>query len=332
MKSKKENEYLTKMYFEEALRIKEDGRYEVSLPWKGDHLPLSNNKEIAMKRLGTSTRKLHHENLFTAYDDMFKEWASLGIIENDPVESSSRHHEHYLPHRPVVKQHGTTKVRPDFDASARQVGSPSLNQCLESGPNLLELTPSLLLRFREHKYNIVADIQKAFLQISVRPEDRNFLKFFWWNGKENVEPKIMRHARVFEELGSLKNLSVSRCFHPASSGQHGISVHTFCDASQFAYAAAVFVRIECADVVQVNLLAAKSRVASVKTITIPRLELLAATVGARLCRSVLRQLQWDNIKQHYWTDSTTVLGWIQREELWSVSTNNRVQEIRKLTD
>ncbi|GBN77178.1 hypothetical protein AVEN_36380-1 [Araneus ventricosus] len=164
------------------MKLNQDGRYEVSLPWKGDHLPLPSNKEIAMKRLETSTRKLHHENLFTAYDDVFKEWASLGIIENDPVESSSRHHEHYLPHRPVVKQQGTTKSCP------------------------------------------------------------------------------------------------------------------------------------------------------VKTITIPRLELLAATVGARLCRSVLSALQWDNVDTHYWTDSTTVLGWIQREELWSVFVNNRVQEIRKLTD
>ncbi|GBM35743.1 hypothetical protein AVEN_108945-1 [Araneus ventricosus] len=125
----------------------------------------------------------------------------------------------------------------------------------------------------------------------------------------------LEFLKWFEELSSLKNLSVRRCFYPASSGQHGISVHAFCDASQFAYAAAVFIRIECADVVQVNLLAAKSRVAPVKTITIPRLELLAATVGARLCRSVLSALQWDNVDTHYWTDSTTVLRSIQLEEL-----------------
>ncbi|GBN41979.1 hypothetical protein AVEN_267698-1 [Araneus ventricosus] len=93
MKSKKENECPTQLYFEEAVRINEDGRYEVSLPWKRDHLPLPSNKEIAMKQLETSTRKLHHENLFTAYDDVFKEWASLCIIENYPVESSSRHHD-----------------------------------------------------------------------------------------------------------------------------------------------------------------------------------------------------------------------------------------------
>ncbi|GFT30839.1 integrase catalytic domain-containing protein [Trichonephila clavipes] len=102
----------------------------------------------------------------------FKEWELLGIvIENYTVDSSSHMHEHYLPHQPVVKQHGTTKVCPVFDASARQVGSPSLNQCLESGPNLLELIPNLLLRFREHKYGIAADIENAFLQISVQPED-----------------------------------------------------------------------------------------------------------------------------------------------------------------
>jgi len=40
--------------------------------------------------------------------------------------------EHYLPHRPVVKESGTTKVRPVFDASARERGQPSLNQCLEN--------------------------------------------------------------------------------------------------------------------------------------------------------------------------------------------------------
>ncbi|GBO11785.1 hypothetical protein AVEN_254698-1 [Araneus ventricosus] len=56
--------------------------------------------------------------------------------------------------------------------------------------------------------------------------------------------------------------------------------------------AAVFVRIEYAYVVHVHLLAAKSRVAPVKIVTIPRLDLLAATVGARLCRSVLSALQW----------------------------------------
>jgi hypothetical protein len=67
---------------------------------------------------------------------------------------------HYLTHRPVVKESGTTRVRPVFDASARERGQPSLNQCLEEGVNLMEIIPTLLLRFLLHWIGIIADIRK----------------------------------------------------------------------------------------------------------------------------------------------------------------------------
>ncbi|XP_035215924.1 uncharacterized protein LOC118189436 [Stegodyphus dumicola] len=82
-----------------------------------------------------------------------------------------------------------------FDVSARQIGSPSLNQCLESGPNLLELIPSLLLRFREFRNCVIIDIEKAFLQVSVHPEERNYLRF-WWNNSDCKEIKVMQHNRL----------------------------------------------------------------------------------------------------------------------------------------
>ncbi|GFS88889.1 integrase catalytic domain-containing protein [Nephila pilipes] len=157
-----------------------------------------------------------------------------------------------------------------------------------------------------------------------------------WKGNipwdREVEDNLkLEFLKWFEGLISLK-LSVRRCFSPIISGQHNLSIHTFCDASQFAYAAAVFVRIEYSGVVHVNLLAAKSRVAPVKTIIIPRLDFLAATMRAQLCRSVLSALQWDNVNSHYWTDSTTVSSWNQREKLWSLFVNDRIQEVRELTD
>ena len=193
--SRKMRDYRTKQYFEDTVEINEEGRYEIALPWKDDHLPLPSNKDLALKRLEITTNKLlQSENLFQDYDKVFREWESLGIIEEIPQEAVQ--HEHYFPHRPVVKEQSSTKVRPVFDASAKQVGSPSLNQCLECGPNLLELIPSLLLKFRERKYGIIADIEKAFLQISVRPEERNFLLFFWWRGGEPGSLKIMRHTGV----------------------------------------------------------------------------------------------------------------------------------------
>ena len=85
---------------------------------------------------------------------------------------------HYLPHRPVVKESGTTRVRTVFDASARERGQPSLNQCLEKVVNLIEIIPAILLRVRINQIGIIADIRKAFLQISLCEGDRDFLRFF----------------------------------------------------------------------------------------------------------------------------------------------------------
>jgi hypothetical protein len=93
-----------------------------------------------------------------------------------------------------VKESGTTRVRPMFDSSAREHGQPSHNQCLEKGMNLKEIIPTLLLRFRLQQIGVIADIRKTFLQISLCPEDRHFLRFLWVT--EEGALKIFRHVRV----------------------------------------------------------------------------------------------------------------------------------------
>lgn len=76
------------------------------------------------------------------------------------------------------------------------------------------------------------------------------------------------------------------------------SLHTFCDAGKTAYAAAVFIRFEYSSYVQVQLIQAKSRVAPVKAVTIPRLELLAATIGTRLTTSIVKELEQKDIARY----------------------------------
>ena len=63
-------------------------------------------------------------------------------------------------------------------ASARSVG-PSLNDCLHVGPKFGQKILEILLRFCVHKVAVVADIEKAFLMISINERDRNALRFMW---------------------------------------------------------------------------------------------------------------------------------------------------------
>lgn len=72
---------------------------------------------------------------------------------------------HYLSLRDVIKDERTTKIRPVFDAASKTKNYPSLNESLEVGPNLIELIPSILRRFRIGQLGIIADIKRSFLEI-----------------------------------------------------------------------------------------------------------------------------------------------------------------------
>ncbi|GFW81639.1 integrase catalytic domain-containing protein [Trichonephila clavipes] len=112
------------------------------------------------------------------FKSVFRQWEDLNIIERVP-EVELNNECHYLPHRSVIKlDSATTKILPAFDASAREKGKPSLNDCLYKGVNLIELIPDILDRFRIYPVGIVADIEKAFLMLSVAPKDRDYLRFF----------------------------------------------------------------------------------------------------------------------------------------------------------
>ncbi|XP_035215196.1 uncharacterized protein LOC118188793 [Stegodyphus dumicola] len=129
------------------------------------------------------------------YDDVFNEWVRDGIIEIVDKDEKKRH---YLPHHPLIKIGvTTTKIRPVFDASTKDSKGNSLNNCLEKGPNLLELVPKLIMQFRENAIGVKSYIKKAFLQISLNPEDREYFKFLWWKDLSRREEIItLLHCRV----------------------------------------------------------------------------------------------------------------------------------------
>lgn len=202
VKSKDEVDTETINHFHTTTHINAEGRYEVELPWRTGHPPLLNNFDLAVARLKRTTSKLKAADLYVPYDEVFNEWLRDGIIEEAPNPPSARDPKvHYLPHQPVIKDYGTTKIRPVFDASAIGRNKISLNSCLNPGPNLIHTIPDILRRFRTNIIGVSADIKKAFLQISVRPQDRDVMRFLW-RKPESTELTIYRHKRVVFGLTS----------------------------------------------------------------------------------------------------------------------------------
>ena len=107
---------------------------------------------------------------------------------------------HHIPHHPVIRKDAlSTKIRIVFDASNRaNRNSVSLNDILQVGPPLTPAIFDILLRFKTRTVGLVADIEKAFLQISIDSNDRNCLRFLWVDEIDKDDPNIvvLRYARV----------------------------------------------------------------------------------------------------------------------------------------
>ncbi|UYV63002.1 hypothetical protein LAZ67_2002805 [Cordylochernes scorpioides] len=476
-----------------------DQRYSVGLPWKVEKESIPSNLDIAIKRLDISIKKMNSQNKLTEYSQIFSDWLTEGLIERveeNPLERRG----YYLPHRPVYKMESkTTPIRPVFDASCLGHNGLSLNQCLEKGPNLLERIPEMMIRFRENKFGVTADIRKAFQMVAIEESERNYLRFLWWEKESDRELIAYRHKRLvfglncspfvlnavieyhlqsirgplvqwvkilaqsfymdncitsletkqevqefqkaaieimdrakmdlreweysLEEnpekgtctkiLGvvwnkmedSLKcelpdNLSiqpkltkrlvlsmVQRIFDPLgfcapvflqpklllqrswglklgwdtplpeSMAQEfrtwldqiklielikiprymwndlifPTEVHIFCDASQIGYGAVAYLRSETGRENTLTLIWSKVRLAPMKSIMIPRLELMAMVLGARLANAIQAALK-RKCETTLWSDSTTALSWIKKEIECRVFVRNRVREIQATTN
>ncbi|GFX76405.1 integrase catalytic domain-containing protein [Trichonephila clavipes] len=490
-------------HFKSSVRFN-SGRYEVGFPWKGHTQELNDNFSVAEKRVKSLTRRfIRDPTLYIQYSEILKEYESQGIIERVlETEKPTDRAVFYLPHQAVFRQESlTTKMRIVFDASSHEDGQPSLNDCIWSGENLNPNIFHLIISFRLNTIAITADIERAFLQISLRDEDRDAVRFLFPDIRSNqtdpykfqvyrfkrvmfgvnVSPfllsatikhhienyreqypaatemldtclyvddvisgaddisqalkvskdaeTIMKNAsmklrkwnsndqtlmRTWEreglethpshpddsskipsskvlgipwdvvhdyftidvkgllQLDTSKPITKELCFnhlgkytiqlgscHPTRLGSNAyyknfgygklkiprkildssgdsseVQIHTFSDASQKAYGAAAFLRVKHKDRVSVDLVTSKSRVAPLKRLSLPRLELMGALLAARLAKEVKKILdQKCSTRAFFWTDSQVTLHWIKGpSHRWKPFVANRVREIQSLTD
>ncbi|XP_069361895.1 uncharacterized protein [Maniola hyperantus] len=475
-------------HFMKTTKRKPDGRFIVSLPLKESPEVLGDSYQMAKSRFLSLERKLARDsNMRQLYVEFMKEYLTLDHITEQKTFNNKAC---YLPHHGVLKEsRTTTKLRVVYDASAATKSGKALNDILRVGPTVQDDLLSILLRFRQHKYVVTADVEKMYrqteifeqqralqqilwrfdpshplksyqlntvtygtasapylatrclLQLSHEAKDPNVKRairhdFYvddflsghttiedtvslcrgvmsalssaqlnlrkWYSNHQDIlqaisgEAKISgsvdlssdnlsktlglnwkcstdallfsidipsnvtvkkRHilstiAQVFDPLGlvspciveakiimqqlwinkcgwddsvpthirqawfefanslpQLNTIHIPRCV--TSNSPIDMQLHIFTDASEKAYGACIYIR--CLDndgTVTTHLLASKSKVAPIKTISIPRLELSSALLGTRLGIKVLNSLTLQFSKCILWSDSTIVLGWL----------------------
>ena len=179
-------------YYQDSSITLEDGRYSAKLPWRPEHPPLPSNAEVTKHRTRSMIRKLTTDpEKLRMYNDVIQEQLSRGFIERVNNPDLTNGECHYIPHHAVLKDSNTTPLRIVYDCSFKQGEQPSLNDCLQPGPPLLNDLTGILLRFRLHKYAIATDIEKAFLHVNLDQADRDATRFYWLSNTDDPESEFI---------------------------------------------------------------------------------------------------------------------------------------------
>ena len=155
------------------------------------------------------------------------------------------------------------------------------------------------------------------------------LKGLGWDDKIH-ESDERRWETWLKDLPKLEQFAIPRCLKPPKFAIiQRRELHHFSDASTQGYGAVTYLRqIDVNGQIHCSLLMAKSRLAPLKTMTIPRMELSAAVLATRLDRMMLQELTVNIASSTFWTDSTCVLRYIEnKDKRFQTFVANRISSI-----
>ncbi|XP_058817250.1 uncharacterized protein LOC131680552 [Topomyia yanbarensis] len=169
---------------------------------------------------------------------------------------------------------------------------------------------------------------------------RMLIQDIWRSGvawdEEMLDVEFEKWERWTALLQGINQLKIPRFYfgHDMhSEAYETLQLHVFTDASQTGYGCAAYFRIVDRGEIRCSLVMARSKVAPLKYQSIPRLELQAAVLGARLMQNVCDSHTVKVSNRFLWTDSTTVLSWIRSDhKRYLQYVAHRVGEIQSLTD
>lgn len=168
------------------------------------------------------------------------------------------------------------------------------------------------------KRSLLSDISRLFDPLGwlapVIVKAKILLQRVWHEGydwdhelKGEIRDEWLKYQADLTSLGSIRILRWC-----GKHNQSKVQLHGFCDASEKAYSAVVYARINNhGKNIIVTMIAAKTKVAPLSLISIPRLELCGALLLAKLMSFVKRALVIENLEEYCWTDSEIVLAWLR---------------------
>ena len=174
----------------------ENNSWTAPLPFKESRGRLPNNYQQALNRAKIFDISLHKDPVKRQHVlDFMRD-----IIENGNVERAPKLQGEecwYLPLFGVYHPKKKDRIRVVFDSSAKYQGI-SLNDALITGPNLVNNLVGVLMRFRQEKIAVTADIRQMFYSFNVREDHRDYLRFLWHEDndldKDLVEYRMTVHV------------------------------------------------------------------------------------------------------------------------------------------
>ena len=142
---------------------------------------------------------------------------------------------------------------------------------------------------------------------------------------EPVEKEVAKEWQaIVTDIQKLPNFSIARRYFNTTFTTSHMELHVFATASTKAYGAVAFL---CRKQ-ETSFVMAKSRVAPLKALTLPKLELMAEVVATRLSNFIIHSLTLQQPSIYLWTDSQIVLHWIQSTKFLPQLFTHQISEIK----
>lgn len=223
-------------------------------------------------------------------------------------------------------------------------GSESSVKTLGIFWNTIDDSFSFKIKLEQHevhtKRNVLSNISKIFDPLGwLSPFvvlTKMFMQQLWKVGidwDQALSPELNESwLNIVSGIVACEQIKIPRWIG-AVSNQSELELHGFADASSTAYGAVIYIKSILASQINVNILISKTKVAPLKEMTIPRLELSSALLLAQLMAHVRHVLNISGQNCFYWSDSMIALAWIKDDPTKrSTFVANRVVEIQSLTE